>query len=67
MIKKLLQEAKEAVEKLWYEVYYIWLYGSQNYNLDTEKSDYDYLLIKFGIETFKRKYKNLLTFILKLI
>lgn len=45
MIKKILQEAKEEVEKLWYEVYYIWLYGSQNYNLDTEKSDYDFKCI----------------------
>lgn len=44
MEDKLIQEkvkaAYEYVESLWYEVCYIWLYGSQNYWLDIYTQDY---------------------------
>lgn len=44
-----LAEAKKHVESLWYKVYYIAIYGSQNYGLDLDeeeyKSDIDYKTI----------------------
>lgn len=40
-----LKWAWNKVKELWYNPYYLWLYGSQNYNLHTEKSDFDYKCI----------------------
>lgn len=40
-----LQWAKEYVESLGHKVFYIALYGSQNYGLDTSESDFDYKCI----------------------
>lgn len=40
-----LQWAWDKVRELWYNPYYLWLYWSQNYNLDTENSDVDYKCI----------------------
>lgn len=40
-IFKVLSEYKGILEKKGYKVLYIGLYGSQNYNLDDELSDYD--------------------------
>lgn len=33
------------VKELWYSPIYLWLYGSQNYWIDTETSDFDYKCI----------------------
>lgn len=35
-----LEWAKKYIESLWYEVCYIWIYGSQNYWLDLYTSEY---------------------------
>lgn len=40
-----LQKAWDKVTELWYTPYYLGLYGSQNYNIDTETSDFDYKCI----------------------
>lgn len=40
-----LEWAWNKIKELWHNPYYLWLYGSQNYNLDTEKSDFDYKCI----------------------
>ena len=42
---KLLKQCEyvaETVRDLWHNVFYVWLYGSQNYNLETETSDMDF-------------------------
>lgn len=36
------EEVAHDLKKKWYNVFYVGLYGSQNYNLHTEKSDYDF-------------------------
>lgn len=40
-----LKRAWKFVEDKWYKPYYLGLYGSQNYNLDTPKSDFDFKCI----------------------
>ncbi len=44
-MKERLERAWNKVIELWYTPYYLWLYWSQNYNLDTEESDFDYKCI----------------------
>lgn len=40
-----LKWAWDKVVELWYTPYYLWLYWSQNYWLDTDESDFDYKCI----------------------
>lgn len=40
-IEKAILRAKEILETGWYNVLAIFLYGSQNYEMDTENSDID--------------------------
>lgn len=44
-MKDRLKRVWNEVEKLWYNPYYLWLYWSQNYWIDTESSDFDFKCI----------------------
>lgn len=56
------KEVYDLIESKWYNVFYVWLYGSQNYNLDTPSSDFDFkVLIIPSLEDLVRKQKPLST------
>lgn len=56
------KEIYDLIEARWYNVFYVWLYGSQNYNLDTPSSDFDFkVLIIPSLEDLVRKQKPLST------
>lgn len=44
-MKNRLQRAWDLVQNKWYTPYYLWLYGSQNYWIDIETSDFDFKCI----------------------
>lgn len=54
----------EYVKSLGYNVFYVWLYGSQNYNLDTPSSDMDFkVLVIPELDDLVRNSKPLSTMI----
>lgn len=44
-IDRLIEECRNKCKENWHNVFYIALYGSQNYNIDTISSDYDFKAI----------------------